>query len=56
METIGRRVANCRTAYVEADGELVVKPGVPQPQRTDLEGQVSGAPVEFIPIKFKPRP
>ena len=55
METIGRRVANCRTGYVEAEGSLSVKPDVPQPQRTDLEEQVSGAPVEFIPIKVANR-
>ncbi len=54
METIGRRVANCRTAYVEADGELSVKPGVPQPQRTDLEAQVTGVEVEYIEIGFEP--
>ena len=55
METIGRRVANCRTEYVEAESKLSVKPDVPQPQRTDLEGQASGAPVEYIQIGFDPR-
>lgn len=54
METLGRRVANSRTQYVEAAGELTVKPGVPQPQRTDLEEQLVGAPVEYIEIKFDP--
>jgi len=54
METIGRRVMNSRTENVEAEGPTVVKPNVPQPQRTDLEAQVSGAPVPFIEIKFDP--
>ena len=54
MEAIGRRVVNSRTAYVEAAGDLVVKPGVPQPQRTDLEDQVSGGAVPFIDISFDP--
>ncbi len=54
METIGRRVVNSRTEYVEAEGPMVVEPTVPQPQRTDLEAQVSGAPVPFIEIKFDP--
>jgi beta-lactamase superfamily II metal-dependent hydrolase len=55
LEELGKRVANVRTEYVEAEGPIAVKPHIPQPQRTDLEAQVSGAPVEFIPIKFKPR-
>jgi len=53
MESIGRRVANSRTQYVEAGGELAVKPNTPQSQRTDLEAQVTGAPVEYIEIRFE---
>ena len=52
METIGMRVVNSRTAYVEAKRPQSVKPHVPQPQRTDLEGQVSGGAVEFSEIYF----
>jgi beta-lactamase superfamily II metal-dependent hydrolase len=53
IETIGRRVVNSRTAYVEAPGDLVVKPGVPQPQRTDLENQVTGTPLKYIDVTFQ---
>jgi len=54
METIGMRVANSRTEYLEAAGNLSVKPNVPQPQRTDLEDQVTGKTVEHIEIRFDP--
>jgi beta-lactamase superfamily II metal-dependent hydrolase len=54
MEEIGKRVANSRTTYVEKEGPKSVKPHVPQPQRTDLEEQVTKKSVPFIEVKFDP--
>ena len=54
LEEIGKRVANSRTEYVEEEGPKSVKPHVAQPQRTDLEEQVTQAPVPFIELKFPP--
>ena len=49
---IGSRVANARTAYVEDPSRTHVAAGKPQPQRTDLEPQVTGAPVPYIEVFF----
>lgn len=49
---IGSRVANARTAYVEDPSRTHVPAGKPQPQRTDLEPQVTGAPVPYIEVFF----
>jgi beta-lactamase superfamily II metal-dependent hydrolase len=52
LAEIGKRVANSRTEYIEQEGPKSVKPLVPQPQRTDLEDQVTGAPVPYIELLF----
>ena len=52
MAEIGRRVANARTAYVEDKGRTHVPDDMPQPQRTDLEDQVTKKEVPFIELKF----
>jgi hypothetical protein len=49
---IGRRVANARTEYVEDASRTHMSAGKPQPQRTDLEEQVTGAPVPHIEVCF----
>jgi hypothetical protein len=54
IEEIGKRVANASTQYVEDPDRTHVPAGVPQPQRTDLEEQVTGMPVPFIEIRFPP--
>jgi beta-lactamase superfamily II metal-dependent hydrolase len=53
MVEIGSRVANARTQYVEDQSRTHVEAGRPQPQRTDLEEQVTGAPVPFIEISYQ---
>jgi beta-lactamase superfamily II metal-dependent hydrolase len=52
MEEIGNRIANSRTQYVEDLSRTHVEAGKPQPQRTDLEAQVTGAPVPYIELSF----
>jgi hypothetical protein len=54
LEELGKRVANARAEYVEAEGPKSVKPNILQPQRTDLEEQVTGVAVAFIQIPFDP--
>ena len=54
LEELGKRVANARAEYVEAEGPKSVKPNIPQPQRTDLEEQVMGVAVAYIQIPFDP--
>ena len=54
LEELGKRVANARAEYVEAEGPKSVKPNIPQPQRTDLEEQVTGVAVAYIQIPFDP--
>jgi beta-lactamase superfamily II metal-dependent hydrolase len=49
---IGSRVANARSEYVEDPSRTHVPAGKPQPQRTDLESQVTGAPVPYIEVCF----
>ena len=56
LEEIGKRVANARTEYVEEEGPKSAKPNIPQPQRTDLEEQVTKKPVPFVQTKFDPAP
>jgi hypothetical protein len=55
MEEIGKRVANAQTAYVEDPNRTHVPEDTPQPQRTDLEAQLTPTPeqpVPFIEIEF----
>ena len=52
MAEIGSRVANARTEYVEDASRTHVPAGKPQPQRTDLEAQVTRASVPYIEIFF----
>jgi beta-lactamase superfamily II metal-dependent hydrolase len=57
MVELGRRIANARNEYVEDPQKIHVPANEPQPQRTDLEAQVTqnpGEPVDFIEIKFPP--
>jgi hypothetical protein len=57
MAEIGRRVANARSEYVEDPKRTHVPPNKPQPQRTDLEAQVTQTPetpVPFIELVFQP--
>jgi beta-lactamase superfamily II metal-dependent hydrolase len=54
MVEIGSRIANARTQYVEDPSRTHVEAGQPQPQRTDLEEQVAGAPVPYIEHYFTP--
>ncbi len=49
MEEIGKRVKNIRPEYVEKPGPKSVQPHVPQPQRTDLEMQVTPTPETPVP-------
>ncbi len=57
MVELGKRVANARREYVE-DPERTHVPGdTPQPQRTDLEAQLTQTPEEpvpFIEAEFSP--
>jgi len=56
-EEIGRRVANAVTDYVEDPKRIHVPDNTPQPQRTDLEAQVTQTPetpVPCIDITFAP--
>ncbi len=55
MAEIGRRVANARTAYIEDPARTHVPVNTPQPQRTDLEAQITqtpDVPVPFIELTF----
>jgi len=52
MAEIGSRVANARTGYVEDPARPHVPVGQPQPQRTDLEAQVTGAAAPYIEVSF----
>jgi beta-lactamase superfamily II metal-dependent hydrolase len=57
LKEIGKRVANARPEYVEKEGPKSVEPHVPQPQRTDLEEQVTQTPnkaVDYIELSFDP--
>ncbi len=49
MEEIGKRVKNVRLEYIEDPGPKSVKARVPQPQRTDLEMQVTPTPTTPVP-------
>lgn len=54
LEEIGKRVANSCKKYVETvKGPKSVKPGISQPQRTDLDKQTGGND-QYIEIKLKP--
>jgi hypothetical protein len=53
MAELGRRVANSRREYVEPKTGRHVGEGIPQPQRTDLEGQLFGnAETPYIELLF----
>ena len=52
MVELGHRVANTCTTYAENLPRTQVSDGKPQPQRTDLEPQVTGAPVPHIEVCF----
>jgi hypothetical protein len=52
ISEIGRRVANARTEYVEDASRTHVPAGKPQPQRTDLEPQMTRASVPYIEVFF----
>jgi len=55
MEEIGKRVINARSEYVEqSSSKKAVPANVPQPQRTDLEDQVTHKPTPFIQIEIDP--
>ena len=49
MTEIGKRVANARAEYIEPPSPKAVPPNIPQPQRTDLEAQLTGAPEKPVP-------
>jgi hypothetical protein len=49
ISEIGSRVANARTTYAENLPRTQVSDGKPQPQRTDLEAQVTGTPDQPVP-------
>ena len=53
MQEIGLRVANCTpTLTWKTPHRTHVPAGKPQPQRTDLEAQVTGVDVPFIEVRF----
>ena len=55
MVELGKRVANARSKFVENPERKHVPTNTPQPQRTDLEGQVTQTPempVPYIEIEF----
>jgi beta-lactamase superfamily II metal-dependent hydrolase len=57
MVELGRRVANARHKYIEDPHSVHVPADEPQPQRTDLESQVTSTPdvpVPYIEIEFTP--
>lgn len=57
MAEIGRRVTNACDTYVEDPARVHVPDGTPQPQRTDLEAQVTQTPdepVPYIEVHFPP--
>lgn len=57
MVELGKRVANVRTQYVEDPKRKHVPANTPQPQRTDLEAQLTQTPEEPVPyieIEFPP--
>ena len=57
MAEIGKRVANARLEYLEDPARTHVPAGTPQPQRTDLEAQLTATPEEPVPyieILFPP--
>jgi beta-lactamase superfamily II metal-dependent hydrolase len=55
MEEIGKRVINVRSEYVEQSSSPKAVPAhIPQPQRTDLEDQVTQKPTPYIQIKIDP--
>ncbi len=49
LAEIGKRVANSRTQYIEDPARLHVPEQTPQPQRTDLEMQVTETPEKTVP-------
>jgi beta-lactamase superfamily II metal-dependent hydrolase len=49
MAELGQRVANARTEYTENPNRRHVPPLIPQPQRTDLESQVTPTPEKPVP-------
>ncbi|HLE52652.1 MAG TPA: hypothetical protein VI755_11355 [Anaerolineales bacterium] len=55
LAEIGKRVANARLEYAEDPARTHVPAGTPQPQRTDLEAQLTGTPeepVSYVEILF----
>ena len=57
MAEIGSRVVNARLEYTEDKTRTHVPDDTPQPQRTDLEAQVTDTPEEpvpFIELSFTP--
>lgn len=53
MAEIGRRIANVRPEYVEPPSRKSVPANTPQPQRTDLEAQLTDTPEKQVPyIEF----
>jgi beta-lactamase superfamily II metal-dependent hydrolase len=57
MVELGRRVVNARSEYIEDPKRKHVPANTPQPQRTDLEAQLTQTPkvpVNFIEVKFSP--
>jgi beta-lactamase superfamily II metal-dependent hydrolase len=49
MVELGKRVANARNKYVEDPERKHVPADTPQPQRTDLEAQITETPEEPVP-------
>lgn len=49
MIELGKRVANARKEYLEDPERKHVPADTPQPQRTDLEAQVTQTPEELVP-------
>ena len=55
LAEIGSRVANARKVYKEVStSPKAAKANTPQPQRTDLEDQSTGGPVDCIEVTFDP--
>ncbi|MGW8225741.1 MAG: MBL fold metallo-hydrolase [Anaerolineales bacterium] len=58
MMELGKRVANASSEYIENPKHKHVLAGASQPQRTDLEAQVTltpDVPVPYIEIEFAPK-
>ena len=57
MVELGKRVANARREYAEDPARTHVPADTSQPQRTDLEAQLTQTPeepVQFIEVEFSP--